>query len=97
MPDPVQPPKKDKLTILHEAVGEEYNLGTIEQFKEKMINPEKRKRFWEAVGEQYNLGDFKTFDDKITSSYPKQIPLAQPIPSPVVPGTFAQAATCPFP
>lgn len=55
----------DKLRLLHTAVGHEYNLGSFEEFKQKMQNPDKRKQFYDAVGKHYNLGTYDQFESKI--------------------------------
>jgi hypothetical protein len=59
------PVGKDKRKILYDAVSEEYDLGTYEEFNQKLDNPEKRKVLYEAVGSKYNLGTYDEFNTKV--------------------------------
>jgi hypothetical protein len=52
-------PAKDKSKILYDAVSKNYDLGTYEEFKVKLQNPEKRKAFYEGVGNEYSLGTYE--------------------------------------
>lgn len=58
-----------KLKLLHSAVGQEYNLGSFDEFKQKIQDPEKRKMFYDAVGKKYNLGTYDEFQSKIGIGY----------------------------
>ena len=78
---PQPTPGDDKLRVLHMAVGKEYNLGTFDEFKQKMQDPAKRQAFYNAVGKQYNLGTYDDFQKKIgfQGATPTPAP-AQPSP-----------------
>lgn len=55
----------DKIKILYDAVSKDYDLGTEQEFRTKLSNPEKRKAFFDGVGAEYDLGNFKDFESKI--------------------------------
>src|ERR1700753_1910700 len=81
---PAPNPGDDKLRILHTAIGKEYNLGSFDEFKQKIQDPAKRKAFYDAVGKQYNLGSYDEFEKKIgvgQQSTPNQ-PSTPPAPVP---------------
>lgn len=58
-------PTKDKTKVLYEAVSKEYDLGTYDEFKAKLADPEKRKVFYDGVGVKYNLGTLEQFEAKV--------------------------------
>lgn len=66
---PPQPPPDTtgdaKLRLLHMAVGKEYNLGSFEEFKQKIQDPAKRQQLYNAVGKEYNLGSYDDFETKL--------------------------------
>lgn len=97
MPPPIKPPK-DKLSILYQAVGEEYDLGTPEDFRKMMLEPENRKVFFETVGAKYNLGEsLEKFDQLITASYPQGVPYQQPTPQPGTENPMLKGMGSPIP
>lgn len=54
-----------KLRLLHTAIGKEYNLGSFDEFKQKIQDPDKRKKLYDAVGKEYNLGNYDDFQTKL--------------------------------
>lgn len=58
-------PKKDKTKLLYDTVSKDYDLGSFDDFKAKLQNPEKRKAFYEGVGSEYNLGSYDDFEKKV--------------------------------
>lgn len=64
-------PNTDKRKVLYDAVSKDYNVGTYEEFSQKLDNPEKRKALYTAVGESYNLGTYQDFESKINVSQKK--------------------------
>lgn len=68
----LQPTKTDKSKVLYDAVSEDYDLGTYEDFSSKLQNPVKRKAFYDGVGSEYNLGSFEEFEAKITTPLKKK-------------------------
>jgi len=61
----------DKIQALHQAVGAEYELGELEEFRQKMQDEGKRRAFYDAVGQNYDLGTFDDFNNKLLTSLPK--------------------------
>lgn len=62
------PDNNDKIKLLYDAVSSDYNLGTLDEFKSKLADGNKRKAFYDAIGSDYNLGSFDDFNKKIDSS-----------------------------
>lgn len=62
----------DKRKALYDAVGKEYNLGTYEEFTQKLSDPVKRKVLYDAVGQQYSLGTFDEFEAKVQPDVKKK-------------------------
>ena len=56
---------QNKRRVLYDAVSQEYNLGTWEQFNTKLDDPSKRRALYDAVGVEYNLGEFSEFEAKV--------------------------------
>lgn len=74
----------DKIEILHSAVSQDYDIGTLEEFSAKLQDPEKQKAFFEGVGSEYNLGTFSEFQTKV--SVKKKEDFSQGVPTPLQEG-----------
>src|SRR6476660_248715 len=61
---PVATPKID---ALYKGLSESYDLGTVDEFREKIKDPNKRKLLFDSASQKFDLGDFKTYDEKISS------------------------------
>ena len=73
----------DKRKALYDAVGKEYNLGTYDEFTQKLEDPIKRKALYDAVGKQYSLGTFEEFETKVQPDVKKKSePVVSASPSP---------------
>jgi hypothetical protein len=59
-------PEQDKYKILYDAVSTDYDIGTFDEFKTKLNNPESRKAFYNGVGAEYELGTFDEFNQKLS-------------------------------
>jgi len=59
------PGNDDKKKVLYDAVSKEYDLGTYDEFNQKLQDPNKRKALYDAIGEDYDLGDYDTFAKKL--------------------------------
>ncbi|MCF0245089.1 MAG: hypothetical protein HUK06_09960, partial [Bacteroidaceae bacterium] len=68
----------DKLRVLYDALNNQYNLGSFDEFKTKMQDETKRKAFYDGVSNAYDLGSFDEFNGKIASSFVKPKSTAQP-------------------
>lgn len=55
----------EKLKALYEAVSQDYNVGTYEEFSTKLQDPAKQKAFYDGVGKDYELGTFDEFSAKL--------------------------------
>lgn len=55
----------DKIKLLYDAVSKDYDLGTLDEFSNKLKDPTKRKAFYDGVGAEYKLGDYSDFETKI--------------------------------
>ena len=67
------PEGQDKIKVLYDAVSKDYNLGTYDEFTQKLQDPTKRKAFYDGVGSEYQLGTYDEFDAKIAPSKKKSI------------------------
>ena len=67
-PEQQDPPSKRRL--LYDAVSKDFNLGTYDEFNEKIKNPEKRRLLYDKVGAKYNLGSFDEFNSKLDEQEP---------------------------
>lgn len=57
---------EEKLKILHDSLGKEFDLGSFEDFRSKMSNPEKQRLFFDGVSQTHDLGTFEEFSGKIS-------------------------------
>ncbi len=88
-------PGDDKIKTLYDAMAGKVELGTLEEFTQKLQDPAKRKTFYDAVNPEYDLGDYTTFEGKVLKKkeptlQPSVSSLAKPItnaPSVVAGGT----------
>lgn len=55
----------DKIKLLYEAVSKDYEVGTLDEFSNKLQDEKKRKAFYDGVGAEYDLGDYATFSGKV--------------------------------
>lgn len=60
---------EDSRKKLYDTLSKSYNLGTFEEFNDKMGYEESRKKLYDTVSEKYNLGDFDTFNQKMGTTY----------------------------
>ena len=58
----------EKLRLLWETVGEDYSLGTFEEFRHQMTDEAKRKAFHLETSSTYALGTYKQFNQEYQSS-----------------------------
>ena len=55
----------DKRKALYDALSGEYNLGSYEEFTEKLNDENKRKALYDAAGQDYNLGTYEEYSTKL--------------------------------
>lgn len=58
-------PGEDKIAALHAAAAEHFDVGTLDDFKQKLQDPAKRKTFYDAASKEFDLGDYPTFEQKV--------------------------------
>lgn len=75
------PPPPDKISALHAAVSEKYDLGDLDHFRKTMADSAKRKAFYDAVGDQYDLGDYNHFEETVGGPKKKVETEPSPVPS----------------
>lgn len=71
-------PNGDKIKVLYDAVSKDYNIGTYDEFNQKLSDPAKRKAFYDGVGKEYQLGSFDEFEDKIGFKKKSGTPASSP-------------------
>lgn len=64
----------DKIKALYDAASQKFdNLGTYEEFSQKLQDPAKRKTFYDAASNVFdNLGDYASFESKVVKKKAKQ-------------------------
>ena len=60
MIDEIQDEKNRK--NLYDALKDDYDLGTFEQFEKSMQSQDARKNLWDAIHDEYDVGSFEQFD-----------------------------------
>lgn len=86
---PASPPQ-DNVTKLWQAASAHFtNLGTLDQFRQKMADPGNQQKFWQAASKTFdNLGTLDQFRSKIaanqsvTPTSAPSVPRGTPAPTP---------------
>ena len=55
----------DNKRKLYDALSEDYDLGTFEQFSNDIADESKRRKLYDAAIEDYDFGDFDTFSSQL--------------------------------
>ena len=55
----------DNKKKLYDALSEEYDLGTFEQFSADIDNEEKRRKLYDATSNDYDYGDYDSFSAQL--------------------------------
>ena len=82
MPE-VTPDPKEKAKVLYDAISKEYEVGSYDDFFNKLQDSTKRKTLYDAIGNDYDLGTFDDFSNKVVSK--KKVTPLQPSPSSAIP------------
>ncbi len=53
------------LKKVYDAVSTKYDLGTYDEFQQKVQDPTRRKKLYDAVSNDFDLGDYNTFNQKL--------------------------------
>ena len=67
---------KDNKRKLYDALSQDYDMGTFEQFSIDIDNEEKRRKLYDATSKDYDFGDFDSFSKQL--GYEKQAPAVKP-------------------
>ena len=57
---------EDSRKKLYDAVSAKYDIGTFDEFSNKMNNPESQKKFYDATSKDFDIGTFDEFQGKIS-------------------------------
>lgn len=90
----------DNKRKLYDALSQDYDMGTFEQFSSDIENPEKRKKLYDATIEEYDFGDYDSFSEQLGfgKSQPKpSLEVAQDKPSVEQPVSVAPTMAVPTP
>lgn len=79
---------EDNKRKLYDALSEEYDLGSFEQFSSDIQDDAKRRKLYDATSEEYDYGDYDSFSEQLGfgpgAQKPEQ-PAAQPQAEPAAP------------
>ena len=56
---------EDNKRKLYDALSEDYDLGSFEQFSNNIADETKRRKLYDATIEEYDFGDYDTFSKKL--------------------------------
>ena len=55
----------DNKRKLYDALSQDYDLGTFEQFESDIADAGKRRKLYDATIEEYDFGDFSEFENQL--------------------------------
>ena len=55
----------DNKRKLYDALSQDYDLGTFEQFESDIADASKRRKLYDATIEEYDFGDFSAFENQL--------------------------------
>lgn len=58
----------NKIKTLYDGVSKDYDIGTFEEFTQKLADPVKRRAFYDGVGSEYDLGNYADFEAKVSAT-----------------------------
>jgi hypothetical protein len=59
-------PGPEKIEALYSGLSGTFDLGTIDEFKVKILDPNKRKALYDAVSPNYDIGEsLDDFEDRL--------------------------------
>lgn len=58
---PIIMSEKDSKRKLYDALSQDYDMGTFEQFSNDIQDDSKRKKLYDAISNEYELGDYDSF------------------------------------
>lgn len=60
-----KPELNDNARKLYDALSQEYDLGTFEQFERDIADAGKRRKLYDATIDEYDFGDFSAFESQL--------------------------------
>ena len=66
--------KNSSLEILHEAIGQHYDVGSFEDFRQRLWKSQNRKYLYEKLKPAYELSDYGTFDADVYGALEQSLP-----------------------
>lgn len=76
---------EDNKRKLYDALSQDYDLGSFEQFSNDIADETKRRKLYDATSEEYDYGDFDTFSSQL--GFGKAAQPAVTAPEPPAPST----------
>lgn len=55
----------DELEKLYAAVSQNFDIGSLEDFKAKMSTQEDRRRFYDVVSQRFDIGDYDSYERRL--------------------------------
>lgn len=55
----------DEIEKLYNAVSQQFDIGTIEEFKSKMATTDDRRKFYDVVSQQFDIGDYDSYEQRL--------------------------------
>lgn len=71
----------DNKRKLYDALSNDYDMGTYEQFRKDLEDKDKRRKLYDATSEAYDFGDYDQFEAQLGYSHSPSAPSAEEINS----------------
>lgn len=71
----------DNKRKLYDALSNDYDMGTYEQFRKDLEDKDKRRKLYDATSEAYDFGDYDQFEAQLGYSQSPSAPSAEEISS----------------
>ncbi|MGL4790100.1 MAG: hypothetical protein ACRCW1_01720 [Anaerotignaceae bacterium] len=59
------PDTNDKIKALYDAASQKFDIGTEQEFRQKLTDPTKRKAFYDAASADFDLGTYDEYEKKL--------------------------------
>lgn len=59
------PDTNDKIKALYNAASQKFDIGTEQDFRQKLTDPAKRKAFYDAASVEFDLGTYDEYEKKL--------------------------------
>ncbi len=58
-------PVEDNILQVYEVMNSKYNVGSYEEFKQRLTDPENRKQVFDEIAKDYDIGSYSDFDQHL--------------------------------